>query len=219
MLSGGAKNIDEICEALGVAKSGNISHYLHELISAGFISEDRTWNIKSKKESNLKLFRLKDNYIWFYLKFIEPNRSKIEHNGFSAESLTNLSGWETIMALQFENLVINNRDKLYEILGISIQDVEKSGPFFQKKSLKNKGCQIDLLIQTKFGTLYLCEIKFYLLEVGKQVITDIDEKIKRLTYPKGYSIRPVLIHVNGVTREVTESGYFDKIVNFSEFLK
>lgn len=219
VISDGAKNLDEICALLEIDKSGNISKYLHELVSTGFISEDRTWNIKNKKYSSLKLFRLKDNYIRFYLKFIEPNSSKIEQNGFSPDTITNLSDWEAIMALQFENLVINNINKLCEILGIAIQDVEKSGPFFQKKSTKTKGCQIDLMIQTKFGTLYLFEIKFYLSEVGKQVVTEVKEKINRLAYPKGYSIRPVLIHVNGVTQGVLESDFFDKIIDFSEFLK
>lgn len=215
----GAKNLDEICHLLEIGKSGNISKYLGELVSVGFISEDRTWNIKNKKLSNLKLFRLKDNYIRFYLKFVEPNISKIEQNGFPPDAITHLSGWESIMGLQFENLVINNLSKLCEILGIPMQDVERAGPFFQKKSSKNKGCQIDLLIQAKFGTIYLCEIKFYLSEVGKQVVETVEEKIKRLTYPKGYTIRPILIHVNGVTQAVKESGLFDKIIDFSEFLK
>lgn len=73
--------------------------------------------------------------------------------------------------------------------------MEKSGPFFQKKNTKNKGCQIDLLIQTKFGTPYLCELKFYLSEVGKQVFVDVEEKIKRLAYPKGAVIESGHIQV------------------------
>lgn len=219
ILSEGSKNLDEICDHLKIDKSGNISKYLHELISVGFISEDRTWNIKNKKDSNLKLFRLKDNYIRFYLKFIEPNSSKIEQDGFSLGSIIPLAGWESMMGLQFENLVINNINRLCEILGISMQDVEKSGPFFQKKTAKNKGCQIDLLIQTKFGTIYLCEMKFYLSEIGKQVVEEVGEKMRRLVYPKGYTVRPILIHVNGVTSGVRESDFFDKIIDFSEFLK
>ena len=91
--------------------------------------------------------------------------------------------------------------------------------FFSKKGTKNKGCQIDLLIQTKFGTLYLCEVKFYLSKVGKQVVEEVEEKIHRLTYPKGYTVRPILIHVNGVTQSVIESSLFDKIIDLSEFLK
>lgn len=55
--------------------------------------------------------------------------------------------------------------------------------------------------------------------MGKQVVAEVEEKIKRLAYPRGYSIRPVLIHVNGVTQGVIESGHFDKIIDFSEFFK
>ena len=216
---GKAKDLDEICKILGIKKSGAMSKNLHDLVSAGFISEDVTWDIKNKRTSNLKVFRLKDNYTRFYLKFIEPNKQKIEQTGFSLDSLVHLPGWETIMGLQFENLVINNINKLCEILHIAPRDIERAGPFFQKKSIKNKGCQIDILIQTKFGTLYLCEIKFYLCEVDKQVVHDVEKKIKHLTHPKGYSIRPVLIHVNGVTQGVVESALFDKIIDFSELLE
>jgi len=44
------------------------------------------------------------------------------------------------------------------------------------------------------------------------------EKIKRLKTPKNFSIRPVLIHVNGVTDEVKDSNYFYKIIDFGDFL-
>lgn len=219
ILSEGSRSLDEICKGLEVKKGGNISKYLHELVSTGFISEDQSWNMKSNKSSTLKVFRLRDNYIRFYLKFIQPNKNKINQLCFSSDAITTLPGWESIMGLQFENLVISNLPRLCELLNIDIHTVEKAGPFFQKKNQKQKGCQIDLLIQVKFGTLYLCEIKFYLSEVGKQVVNDVKNKIGRLARPKGYSIRPILIHVNGVTQGVRESGVFDKIIDFSDFLK
>ena len=218
-LSDGAKSIDDICSALKIKKSGNISKYLQELVSVGFVSEDRTWNIKSNKSSTLKLFRLKDNYIRFYLKFIEPNSSKVEQGAFSLDSIRGLPGWESVMGLQFENLVVNNIIRLCSALGISMQDVERSGPFFQKSSKKKQGCQIDLLIQAKFGTIYLCEVKFRRNEVGCGVIREVEEKVNRLSIPKGYTIRPVLIHVNGVAPKVRESSLFDKILDFSDFLR
>lgn len=219
-LAEGPKDLDEICDSLKIEKSGNISGYLQELISSGFISDDQTWNIRNNKASNLKTFRLKDNYIRFYLKFIQPNKSKIELTGhFPPSSIMTLPGWESIMGLQFENLVLNNLPKLCELLRIDINDVEHAGPFFQKKTRTQHGCQIDLLIQTRFGTLYLCEIKFYLSKVGKDVVSDVNRKIERLSYPKGYSIRPVLIHVNGVTQGVLESGVFNTIIDFSSFLQ
>jgi len=218
ILADGSKNLTEICNDLEMDKS-NVSDYLHELVIAGFVSEDTTWNIKTKKSSNLKKFRLKDNYIRFYLNFILPNRFRIESGIFFDNSLSNLAGWEIILGFQFENLVINNLIKLYEAIGVDIHQVEQAGPFFQKKTATNSGCQIDLLIQTKFSTLYLCEMKFYMSEVNKQVVHDVQTKIDRLAYPKGYSIRPILIHVNGVMQSVKESGFFDKIIDFNDLLQ
>jgi len=37
--------------------------------------------------------------------------------------------------------------------------------------------------------------------------------------PKSYSILPVLIHCNEVNDNVSESEYFYKIINFSEFFE
>jgi len=47
----------------------------------------------------------------------------------------------------------------------------------------------------------------------------MQNKIDRLKYPRGYSCRPILIHVNGVTDDVKESSYFASIVDASNFIK
>lgn len=44
-------------------------------------------------------------------------------------------------------------------------------------------------------------------------------KIDRLQPPKHFTCHPVLIHVNGVTEKVEESGYFSKIIDFTRFLE
>ena len=46
----------------------------------------------------------------------------------------------------------------------------------------------------------------------------MEKKIKSLSVPKGFSVRPVLIHVNGVSQAIKESDVFNDIVNFSQFL-
>lgn len=128
-----------------------------------------------------------------------------------------LPGSESIMGLQFENLVMNNLRRLCAILRIDISDISNAGPFFQRRTQRMKGCQIDLLIQTKHNTLYVCEIKFSSSEVKSSVIEEMEKKIDSLTTPKGVSIRPVLIHVNGVSQAVMESELFNDIVDFSMF--
>ena len=74
------------------------------------------------------------------------------------------------------------------------------------------------MIQTKFGTCFLCEIKFSSLEVSKTIIDEVNQKMKSLVLPKNISIRPILIHVNGVDEEVERSDFFSSIINFEDLL-
>ncbi len=137
-----------ICEKLGKTKSGLMSEYLNDLIKSGFIRRDFTWNLKDKTESRLSHYRLSDNYIRFYLKYVEKNKGKIETGHFNDRSLSAFPSWESIMGLQFENLVLNNRDFIWKNLNLSPYDIVTDNPFFQRKTQKVAGCQIDYLIQT-----------------------------------------------------------------------
>lgn len=217
-LADGASDLDSLCRLLKWEKGGKISEYLHELIVAGFVAEDATWNIKTTKTSRLKRFRISDNYIKFYLNYIDPNREMISQSLFNDKELTSLPGWNIIMGYQFENLILNNYHKLLKVLSINPSHVVRLGPFFQKPSSRHKGCQIDLLIQTTYHCVYVCEIKFYSSEVSKKNVGEFSDKMSRLAVPRGMSKRSVLIHVNGVSDSVIESGLFDDIVDFSEFL-
>lgn len=210
-------SLDEICKQLHLEKSGSLSRYLDNLVLAGFVHEDCTWNLFTKAESRLKKFRLRDNYIRFYLRHIEPNKDKITKDIFETKSFMYLPGWESVMGLQFENLVINNWKGLCKELRIDLMDVTNVGPFFQRATNRQKGCQIDLMIQTRHNTLYVCEIKFSVSEVKSSVINEMEKRIGSLSIPKGFSIRPVLIHVNGVSQAVKESEIFNDIIDFSQF--
>lgn len=78
-------------------------------------------------------FRLSDNYLRFYLKYVKPVEFQIEQGLFRFTNLESLPGWETIMGLQFENLVLNNIRSVCESIGISMSVVKSAGPYFQKK--------------------------------------------------------------------------------------
>lgn len=182
----------------------------------GFVTRDYTWDLENGKESRISLFRLSDNYIRFYLKFIEPNKEKI-----LADTMRSLpASWDSIMGLQFENLILskNNRLKIYELLGIPLESITQANPFLQTKTIRRQKCQIDFLIQTKEGSLYVCEINYKKDEINSSVIPEVKEKVKKLKRKKYMSCRPVLIHVNGVSESVKKSDYFVKIIDFSKFL-
>jgi len=209
---------EAIAAAANLEVGGVISDYLDNLVEAGFVARDYTWHIKNGEISKLSHYRLRDNYLRFYLKYVQPNKAKIEKGLFETKSITSLPGWDTIMGLQFENLVINNHENIIQRIGIRAEDVIFANPFFQKKTTRQSSCQIDYMIQTKFNTVYICEIKFSRFPVISTVITEVAEKIKKLTLPKQVSYRPVLIHVNGAREDVVDSDYFVEIIDFSELL-
>jgi AAA+ ATPase superfamily predicted ATPase len=211
-LVNGAAEIAEICEKMGIKQTGWLTQHLKDLEQSGFIRREYAWHLASGRDANISHYRLSDNYVRFYLKYIEKNIKKIERNEFDHRSLSSLPGWYSILGFQFENLVLKNRVPIKESLGIQQDEIIAEGPFFQKKTSKQKGCQIDYLIQTKFNNLYVCEIKFSKTAIGMEIIDEVQEKLSRLKKPKGFSFRPVLIHVNGVSEDLEESDFFYKMI-------
>lgn len=217
-LSHGSASREAISQNTHLDPSGDLTKYLTELEHGGFIAREYTWQTKTKKESKLSQYRLSDNYTRFYLKYIYPNKTLIEKGRFEETSLNSLPGWYSILALQFENLVVNNHKMIAQLLGIKAEDIIMGNPYFQRKTTKQASCQIDYMIQTKHDTVYICEIKFQRKEIGKDIIDEVKEKIEKIVLPKYVSRRPVLIHVNGVKDEVIDEQYFTKIIDFSEML-
>ncbi len=210
---------EEICQYLGVKKGGVLSKYLDDLVTAGFLMRSHTWDLKHAKTLKLSQFRISDNYIRFYLKYIEPNKESILRGSFNDRPLGATSGWEGIMGIQFENLVIHNRMSLYGLLNIHPSEILNDGPYFQKLTKKKSGCQIDYLIQTKYNSLYLCEVKFSKHPIQIDIIKEVEQKMASLDYKKPLSIRPVLIHVNGVAEDVYSEHFFAEIIDFGQMLK
>ena len=219
ILVNGVAEFNEIAKQLNYVNSGALSGYLSDLISSGFMSRDYTWHLKDGKVSRLSHYRLKDNYLRFYLKYVAPYRHRIIEDTYKSVSMSSFKHWDTFIGLQFENLVISNRKTILKELKIRFEDIVSDNPFFQRKTTNQKGCQIDYLIQTRFNTLFACEIKFSKHEISTEIINVMKERINRLKLPKGFSCWPVLIHVNGVHEKVEDAGYFSNIIDFSKFLE
>lgn len=214
----GQKTRDEVADYLNIVRSGNLSEYLSDLVKSGIIARDYTWSIITGNESKLSRYRLSDNYSRFYLKYIEPNKNKILAGNYEEVSLSLLPDWHTTLGLQFENLVLNNRRMLKRLLKIRGEEIVYDNPYFQRAGAHQLGCQIDYIIQTASGSLYVFEFKFSRNKITTAVMGQVREKISRLNLTKKFSIRPVLVHVNGVENGVSASDFFVKIIDFGDFL-
>ncbi len=208
----------EICKKLRLPKGGNMSNYLDDLELSGFIACDAIYSPVGK-QSKSSLYRISDNYIRFYLKYIRPNLDKIKKNIFSKVSIENQSNWSIIQGLQFENLVLANLPLIIESLSLSSEEITSFSPYFQKKTARTKGaCQIDLMITSRFGTVYVCEIKMRKV-IGPEVIKEVQQKIKVLARPKNISVRPVLIYAGHLEEEVVQSQFFSQIISVADWMR
>lgn len=198
--------------------SGRFSEYLSDLVSAGFLSQDNTWSVKVGGGMELSRYRLSDNYLRFYLKYVEPNAIKIKAGEFIQPHIQSLPGYDTIMGLQFENLVLENKMSLWNLCHIRPEDIVFNNPYFQKKTSSQEACQIDYLIQTRHHTLYLFEIKFSRNPISKAVIQKVKQKIMRLKLPRNMACLPILIYVNGVDDTLGDENFFFRMIDFGSLL-
>jgi len=121
-----------------------------------------------------------------------------------------------MLGFQLENLLLKNRSLLYRALQIPAQDIANDNPYIQKPAGRKKGCQIDYLIQTRSNTLYLCEIKMRRRELGLELIDEMKDKIAAFTFPKGFGIAPVLLHLGPISDALLTSRYFYRIIDIAD---
>ena len=140
-------------------------------------------------------------------------------NGFSDRPLSSLPGWEVMLGFQLENLLLKNRPQIFKALGIHSQDILTDNPYLQRASSRQKGCQIDYLIQTHSNTLFVCEVKMRKRELGLEVIEEMEKKLHRFSVPTRFGVCPVLLHLGPVSDSLLSSRYFYRIIDIADFLE
>lgn len=218
-LKDGARTLSEIRQIIGFAQSGTLGQMMEHLIVAGFIVKQSLWSFKTAKPLKQSLYRISDPYMRFYLKVIEPNKNVILDGGFDQVPLSTMLGFETHLGLQFEALLMQNRQLLLHKLGISPVDIVRSGPYRQTKTTTQQGCQIDYLVQTRTNSLFICEFKFKRREIESDIIDEMQDKISKLKSPKGFAKVAVLVHLSGVSASVATNSYFYRIIDMADFLE
>ena len=216
VLVDGPKSVTEIASAVGTEKGGRISRALEMLAECGLVSPDAGLNPETGAEVREQRYRLRDNYSRYYLKFVEPVVRMIDDGSYKFTSLSALDGWEAVMGLQFENLVVNNYVQLLPHLHLENTLIISAAPY-RKAAVRgrSRGCQVDLLIQSK-GMICIVEIKRR--DIDKSIIEEVDRKVSSISRPKGVSIRTALVFDGSIAPTVEANGYFDSIVPFHRLL-
>lgn len=215
-LSDGAASAAELAERLGTDPNGHVSTDLKDLVEAGFVAASAGLNPQTGKLAREVRYRLKDNYTRFYLKYVLPRRPAIESGVFEYLPLEQLPGWDAIMGLQFENLVLNNFPLLACEIGLVGKNVESAAPYFRRGGKTCPGVQIDMLVQLP-RSVYVVEIKRR-SRIDVSVVDEVQRKVERLELPSSKSVKTVLVYDGAIDREVEGNGFFDFLVPVEKLL-
>lgn len=215
-LADGPASVAELAERFGSDPNGHLSTDLKELAEAGFVAASAGLNPQTGKPAREVRYRLKDNYTRFYLKYVLPKRTAIESGVFRYLSLDRLPGWDAIMELQFENLVLNNFPLLAREIGLVGKNVESVAPYFRRGGKASAGVQIDMLVQLP-RSAYVVEIKRK-ARIGDSVVDEVRQKVERLALPKTKSVKTVLVYDGELDPAVEENDFFDYLIPAEKLL-
>lgn len=215
-LTEGPMSGTELAGRIRAERNGHFSDVLNELEIAGFLAKADGINPATGKRGRVDRYRLRDNYTRFFLRYVAPRMQEIRQGAFRFTTVTALPGWDSIMGLQFENLVLNNFMSLLPKIGLSDKLFVSAAPYRNARESKGGGCQIDLLVQTR-KTAYVVEIKRK-REIGLEVCEEVARKVRRLPLLDGVSVRTCLVYDGTLAPSVVADDYFDAIIPIRELL-
>lgn len=199
---------------IGVTKGGQLSHYLTDLEQAGFILSYSPLSISTAK-SRLKRYRLTDPYIAFFNYFIDPIRNRIStsRRPINFSSVISNNRYEIWRGLAFERFCLFHAESIADTLGFG-GIAYKVGSWFKREHTKER-FQIDLMFERADNIYTICEIKFK-SKVGKEVIKEMEAKLRKFDNPKGWTIEPILISATAPQESLMNEGYFSKILTLDD---
>ena len=211
-----ALSSDELSKKLKFSSGGGFKYYLENLELAGFIKSYTPFD--KKLSSKLKKYRISDDYLRFYFKYVQPYKKQIQNQKNSSNFFANhvKASWQKWSGFAFENYCLKNAMLLAEKMGFADQ-VNSFGPIFQRQNADTEsGFQIDLAYLRNDHIITICEIKNLGTAVNTSIIREFNHKIKNLKLPAHYTIQKALITINGADKSLIESDYFDHITTLSD---
>jgi AAA+ ATPase superfamily predicted ATPase len=202
---------EEILKHLKISSGGRLTELLDDLQLCGFIESYVPYHLTGN--SKLKRYCIKDQYLQFYYKFIQPIEKEIQNGIYNKNpsqgiNHTTLQKW---LGFAFERYCRQNHNLIAKLLGFSNVRY-RSGSYFSKSTIEAEpGFQIDLVFDRDDNVITVCEIKYTGDQVSTKVIQEVEKKLE--FFPPSTSekktIQKVLISTYGAQEQVMAKGYFD----------
>jgi uncharacterized protein len=210
---------DELTGDAGLSSGGQLTEYLRDLESAGFVSAEAPFH-RGEDTREIR-YRLSDAYLSFYFDFIRPNLRKIKTGqGDGILSTLSVSGALTNwLGHAFERMCVQHEQEISKLLGFSAVDYQ-TGPYFVPHARGAPGLEVDLVFDRDDDVLTVCELKYATDPVGVEVISTVQRKMDLLRpVAKDKTIQPVLIVHPRASRDLLNKGYFYKVVEARQLIE
>lgn len=194
----GNRKLGKMAADLGI-KQTSLTKYLKTLIDLDILEREVPVTEESPEKSRRGLYRIKDNFIRFWFRFVYPNKSFIE-SGHA----------EIAMRKIRENLVDAHIAFVYEDVCLErVWELNAEGawPFTFARAGRwwdNYGNEVDIVALDPDGdNIVLGECKYWKGPVGVNVLQDLEKKAALIDWRKGGRREWfVLFSVNGFTPEL-----------------
>ena len=170
---------NELIAATGLSTGGRLGRRVRELEEAGFITSLTPYGNRTKHTA----YRLIDEYVWFYLKWMETAPRGVLAKGGADYWITRsqTSGYRAWAGYAFEGICLKHASQIRRALGIEGVATQVGTWRYvpPRHDQKQKGAQVDLLFDRADGVINLCEIKHStdLFTIGKEYSRELKEKI------------------------------------------
>lgn len=205
-------SFDEISNKTDITSGGGLSRYLKNLENAAFITMYVPYD--KTLESKLKKYKLTDEYLRFYFKYVEARLKLIATNtkrNLFAQLVKPV--WQPWLGYAFENFCMKNAIYLAELMGFGDQVLEW-GPVFQRSDDK---FQVDLLYVRLDKVITLCELKLRAELINVSIVQEVERKCSLISVPKGYTLERALISQHGPDESLKALKYFHHSITVDDF--
>jgi hypothetical protein len=208
----------EIIDETGLSSGGGMSRGLKKLEESGFI----TPYIPFQKAANESIYKLSDEYSFFYLKFIDGAKARGAGSWLSQFAVPSYVGWS---GFAFESVCHKHTKQIKTAvnIGAGVRTGISAWRHFPPRGSKMKGAQIDLLLDRYDGIINLCEMKFSKDEfvIDKTYAHELDNKVQvfRQETKTKSTIFPTMITTYGVKKNSYYDGRVQSEVTMDDLFK
>lgn len=198
-IAAGNRKLAKIATTLELKQTG-ITKYLQTLINLDILEREVPITEDNPETSKKGLYKIKDNFMLFWFKFIFPNLHYIEsEHGELAMKKIRANLVDSHIAYVYEDICI---EKMWELNADSAWDFhfDKVGRWWSGNT------EIDIVALDKEGShIIFGECKYWTNKVGIDVLHELEQKAEQVEWQK--NIREnyfILFAVNGFTDELEE---------------